>query len=226
MITNEYLRKIPLFSQLNDNEIEKVKLVTKERFFKRGNIVISEGSKGEAVYIIKTGKVKIYKTDSSGREVILDIKGEGKMFAEVTLFSDMPNPATVMTIEDSYIYTISNIDIEDVIKNNPVMALEIIKVLNKRLQEAQSKVKNIVLNDTYVRTAYTLIKLSQKYGIKLGDKIELDLSITREELASLVGTSRETVSRALSQFNKEKSIEIKGRKIIISDINKLKEWLN
>ncbi len=220
----KYLKNIPIFSQLLQSDLEKLEKLTKERFYKKGTIVISEGNKGEAIYIVKTGKVKIYKTSSDGREIILDIKDDGKIFAEVTLFDGGKNPATVATIEDSVIYSISNNEIEILIKNNPDMALEIIKVLNRRLKEAQAKIKSMALSDTYVRVSQMLLKLSQKYGVLNNDKIELNISLTREELASLAGTSRETVSRALSQFSKEKSIKICGRKIIILDIDKLRDW--
>ncbi|MGF7056391.1 Crp/Fnr family transcriptional regulator [Brassicibacter mesophilus] len=220
----EYLKNVPIFSQLLEADLKKLENIAKERFYKKGALVISEGNKGEAIYIIKTGKVKIYKTSSDGREIILDIKDAGKIFAEVTLFNGGMNPATVAAIEDSVIYCINNNDIEMLIKNNPDMALEIIKVLNKRLQEAQAKIKNMALNDTYVRVSQMLLRLSEKYGDLKNGVIELNVNLTREELASLAGTSRETVSRILSQFSKEKILKISGRKITILDINKIKEW--
>lgn len=220
----EYLKNVPIFSQLLEADLKKLENISKERFYKKGALVISEGNKGEAIYIIKTGKVKIYKTSSDGREIILDIKDAGKIFAEVTLFNGGMNPATVAAIEDSVIYCINNNDIEMLIKNNPDMALEIIKVLNKRLQEAQAKIKNMALNDTYVRVSQMLLRLSEKYGDLKNGVIELNINLTREELASLAGTSRETVSRILSQFSKEKILKISGRKITILDINKIKEW--
>jgi len=224
MIITEYLRKVPLFSKLVDDELEKIKQITKERFYKKGTVVITEGNAAESVYVIKSGKVKIYKTASDGREIILDIKGEDSIFAEVALFSGGKNPATVKIMEDAVIYCIMNDDIENLIKENPEMALGIIKVLNSRLQEAQRKIKNMALNDTYVRTAQTLLKLSERYGIEMNGVVEIDLSITREELASLVGTARETISRSLGQFSKEGAIEVKGRRIKILDKEKLIEW--
>lgn len=224
MIDIEYLRKVPFFTQLSDEQLNQVNKIAKKRLYKRGAIVIVEGSKGEYIYIVKTGKVKIYKTSEDGREIILDIKSSGDAFAEVTLFSDALNPATVKTIDDTEIICIKNSQIEGLILENPDIALGIIKLLNRRLLEAQRKIKSMALNDTYVRTAQTLLKLSEKYGQNKDGVIDLDINITREELASLVGTSRETVSRALSQFSKEEAITIKGRKISINDTDKLRAW--
>ncbi|WP_352420067.1 Crp/Fnr family transcriptional regulator [Proteiniborus sp.] len=223
----EYLKKIPLFVGMNNDELHKLERITKERTYKKGSAIIVEGENSENVFIIKSGKVKIFKTSSDGREIILDIKGKSKIFAEVTLFEGGTNPATVVALEDCIILSINNDDLEEIIKENPDMALNIIKVLNKRLKEAQSRIKNMALNDTYVRTAQALLKLMERYGIETEDgAFELSLKLTREELAGLAGTSRETVSRALSQFSKENAIKVIGRKIIILDKNKLKVWLS
>lgn len=223
----EYLKMVPLFQGMSHEELEKLEKITRERFYKKGATIINEGEKGESVFIIKSGKVKIFKTSKEGRQIILDIKGKSKIFAEVTLFDGGINPASVVAIENSVILSINNDDLENIIRQNPDMALNIIKVLNKRLKEAQSRIKNMAINDTYVRTAETLIRLVEKYGVNKDDgNIELALSLTREELAGLAGTSRETVSRALSQFSKEKSVKIVGRKIIILDKDKLSQWLN
>ncbi|MFA5525041.1 MAG: Crp/Fnr family transcriptional regulator [Tissierellales bacterium] len=225
MSTIEYLKMIPLLQGMKLEELEKIEKITKERSYRKENVIITEGEKSENIFIIKSGKVKIFKTSSDGREIILDIKGKSKIFAEVTLFEDGRNPATVAAIENSVILSINNKDIESIIRENPEMALNIIVILNRRLKEAQSRIKNMAINDTYVRTAHMLLNLIEKYGKEIGDgAIELTLNITREELASLIGTSRETVSRALSQFSKEDAIKISGRRIIILDKNKLEGW--
>lgn len=227
MKTIEYLKNISLFENLNYEELEKIKSITRERIYKKGSIVIVEGEKSENVFIIKSGKVKIFKTSADGREIILDIKGKSKIFAEVTLFNNSKNPATVKAIEDSTILSINNYELEEIIKQNPDMALNIIKILNKRLNDAQSRIKNLALHDAYIRTSQTLYQLIDKYGLaNRNGIIELNLNLTREELASLVGTSRETVSRVLSQLSKDKAIKITGRKIIILDKEKLVMWIN
>lgn len=225
MIIRDYIKELPLFDQMSDDRINTLVKITNERFYKKGKIIITEGNKGNSIFIIKSGKVKIYKTSLDGREIILDIKGEGSVFGEVTLFNNINYPATVQAIEDSYIYVIRNDDIESLIKSDSNIALEMIKILNKRLAQAQKKLKNIALNDTFVRVAQLIITLGEKYGESIEDGLVIELNLTREELANLVGTSRETISRALSQFGKEKAIEMKGRKIIIKNKGKLRKWI-
>lgn len=221
----DYIKGIPIFQTLDEDELEAVESILKERVYKKNSIVISEGNHGDSMFVVKSGKVKIYKTDVSGKEIILDIKGENKMFGEVTLFTDISYPATVKTIEDSEIIILENAELEKVVEKSPKLALGIIKVLSARLLKSQQKLKELVVDDVYMRTARELLSLAAKYGKENIGYTELDLGLTREELASIVGTSRETVSRVLSKFGCEGSITIKGRKISIVNEEKLKGWL-
>lgn len=221
----EYIREIPLFEGLDEEELGAIESILKERSYKKNSVVVSEGNHGDSMFIVKSGKVKIYKTDISGKEIILDIKGENKMFGEVTLFTEVDYPATVKTIEDSEIFMLENRELEVVVENSPKLSLAIIKTLGKRLLKSQQKLKELVMDDVYMRTARELLNLAKKYGKESGKLIELDLGLTREEIANMVGTSRETVSRVLSRFGKEESIEMDGRKISIVDEKKLRGWL-
>lgn len=221
----DYIRHVPIFKALDEHELKLIADTVKERVYKKNSIIVSEGNHGDSMYIVKSGKVKIYKTDVSGREIILGIKGEHKMFGEVTLFTDVKYPATVKTIEDSEILILENAEVEKIVKSSPELALAIIKVLSDRLLKSQQRIKELVMDDVYMRTARELLSLSEKYGKENGNSTELDLGLTREEIASMIGTSRETVSRVLSRFGSEGSISIKGRKINIVDETKLRGWL-
>ncbi|KAB3537731.1 Crp/Fnr family transcriptional regulator [Alkaliphilus pronyensis] len=224
-ITTEILRKIPAFSTLDKENLEKIIAITIERNYRKGTIIFMEGDTGEAFYFIKTGSVKVYKTAPDGREHIFTILGEGDIFAEVTLFNDMKYPASAEALEDSCIGMIKNRALEELVIANSNIGLSIIKVLSKKLFNSQQKVKVLALGDTYMRTAQIIIQLSNEHGVYTNNGIQLRLTISRQELANMIGTARETVSRALGQFKKEGSIDISGKKIIIKDINKLKEWI-
>lgn len=219
-----YLRKIPVFSVLSDRELEIIHGISIGRTYDKGRIIFMEGEPGEAFYYVKSGLVKISKLSSDGREHILHILGPGHLFAEVTLFSKLPYPATAEVMEASEIGMIRNADLEKVIRENPDLALQLIKYLNGRLMEAQNKVRNLALFDTYARTAQAVIKLADEHGRSIPGGIELDLNLSRQELANIVGTTRETCIRALMAFKKEKSIEIDKNIITILDRNKLSEW--
>lgn len=220
----DFLRQIDIFSGLNDEFLEKIGNISFIRTYTKGRIIFMEGEPGEAFFFIKSGLIKISKLSGDGREHILHILNEGHVFAEVTLFNKTVYPATAEVLEDAEVGAIRNSELERVIGENPALSLQLIRYLNKRLIEAQIKVRNLALYDTYARTAQALIKLAEDYGKKTAKGIELDLGISRQELASIVGTTRETVIRALAAFKKEHSIDADKNNIIILDIDKIKEW--
>lgn len=224
MTKYDYLKQISIFSQLKEEFLQKIDHISIIRNFAKGRIIFVEGEPGEAFYYIKSGLVKISKDSSDGREHILHILNEGHVFAEVTLFNNTSYPATAEVLEEAQIGIIKNNDLEKLIVENPEISLELIKYLNHRLIEAQNKVRNLALYDTFGRTAQALVKLADDYGKKTSEGIELELSISRQELANIVGTTRETVIRVLAAFKKEKSIELDKSHIKIKDIEKVKQW--
>lgn len=220
----DYLRQISIFSGLKDEFLEKIHSISIFRKYGKGRIIIMEGEPGEAFFYIRSGLIKIYKVSKDGREHILHILNEGHIFAEVTLFNRTVYPATAEVIEDSEIGIIKNADLEKVIMENPESALQLIKYLNKRLVEAHMKIRNLALYDTYGRTAQALAKLAEDYGKRTSKGIELDLAISRQELANIVGTTRETVIRVLAALKKEHSVDIDRNSITILDMEKIKQW--
>lgn len=224
MTNFDYLKQISIFSQLRDEYLQKVDSISISRNYAKGRIIFMEGEPGEAFFYIKSGLVKISKLSNDGREHILHILNEGHVFAEVTLFNNASYPATAEVLEDAQIGMIKNRDLEKLMVENPEISLELIKYLNNRLIEAQNKVRNLALYDTFGRTAQALVKLAEDYGKKTREGIELDLNLSRQELANIVGTTRETVIRVLAAFKKEKSIELDKSSIVIKDIEKVKQW--
>jgi CRP/FNR family transcriptional regulator len=220
------LKNIPIFSHLSDEVIQKIIELQKTKKYKKGEIIFYEGDKGEAFFFVKSGKVKIYKTSLDGRDITLNILGEGSIFAEVTLFNDINYPATVEVLENSEIGMILNKDIEQMILNNTTLALQIIKVLTKRLYRSQKTLKEMAFSDTYNRISRTLLDLCERHGKKMELGIEIDTAITRQDIANMVGTSRETVSRVISELKKEKILDTSSKKIIVMDKNKLTECID
>lgn len=220
----DYLRQISIFSDLSDEYIEKIDNISVLRSYSKGQILFMEGEPGEAFYYIKSGRVKIYKLSGDGREHILHILNQGHIFAEVTLFNQTVYPATAEVLENAEIGIIRNSELEKLIMDNASLALQLIKYLNKRLVEAQGKIRNLALYDTCARTAEALVKLAEEYGRKSEKGIELDLNLSRQELANIVGTTRETVIRTLTTFRKDKAIEVDKNSIVILDIERIKEW--
>jgi len=217
----DLIKKIPLFSGLELEELNQVRNIYISKKYKKGQIIFFEGEPGEAVYFVKSGKIKIYKSDAEGREYILHIFGPGNIFAETVLLGGGPYPASAEAVEDSLVGIIQNRDLEELLKKNTDIAFKIMKILSNRLRESQDKIKNLVFRDTYDRTACALHRMSLDYGIKTPQGIEVELPITRTELASIVGTSRETVTRMLSEMKRKGIIEMDRQKIIVKNEREL-----
>ncbi|WP_425059673.1 CRP-like cAMP-activated global transcriptional regulator [Sporomusa carbonis] len=224
MLEFEYLKHIPIFEELAPNDLAAINNVTVERRYKKNMIIFMEGEPGEGFHYVKSGKVKIVKMAQDGREHIINILGPGEVFAEVLLFNRGPYPATAVVLEDSVIGIIKNADLEKVVAGNARIALHIIRVMNKKLLHAQMKIKTLALSDTFARTAQILIRLSQQYGRPIPGGVQIDVDMTRQDLANLVGTTRETVSRVLSSMKKDKVIDFADQQIIILNPQKLKHY--
>lgn len=218
----EYLKEIPVFLNVPDEQLKIIHRHTVERQFRKGMIIFLEGDAGEGFHYVKSGKVKILRTSDDGREHIIKILGAGEIFAEVLLFNNMPYPATAVAMEPCCIGMIRNVDLEQLILRNNALALQLIKALSQRLIYAQQKIKNLALSDVMSRTVEVLLRLSQERGDeKENGVIELALDLSRQDFASLVGTTRETVTRTLSTLKKDKIIDFDGNKIRILDIDYL-----
>lgn len=221
----KFLNKISYFSDIENDDLLTIEKISRQRQCKKNTILFSQGEPGEAIYFTMSGKVKIFKTSEDGKEHTLTIAAPGDIFAEVVLFNEVPYPASAEVIEDGIIAFIRNADMERALENNPKIAVAIIKALNKRLIESQSQVESLAFQDARSRTAEVLLSLARNHGKQSDNGIELDLGLSRQELANMVGVTRETFTRALMLFKKMKIIEISGQVIRIKDIGKLESWV-
>jgi len=222
----EYLKQIPIFAALPEEQLWPIHRVTTVRRVSKGQVIFQEGDPGEGFHYVKSGKVKIVKIAEDGREHIIKILAPGDLFAEVLLFNDGCYPATAIAMEDSTIGIIRNADLEQLVLNNNALALQLIKALSQRLLYAQQKIKNLALDDVASRTAAMLLRLARDYGqLNLQGHIVINLELTRQDFAGLVGTTRETVTRQLSALKKAGIIEFNGSEITILKPAKLHSLL-
>ncbi|EIW00188.1 Crp/Fnr family transcriptional regulator [Thermoanaerobacter siderophilus] len=221
----DYLKKVPYFNELEDKSLEEIHKISTINFFKKGSIIFMEGEKGEAIYFVKSGKVKISKTSSIGKEYIIKIMEKGDIFAESILFAGGEYPATAEAIEDSEVIMLKNQDIENLILKNSEIALSIIKLMAKRLKNVSYIIENLALRDSIGRTASVLLTFAKERGVNVKEGILLNLNLNRQDLANIIGISRETVTRVLSQMDKEGIIKLNRNKVIIKDIERLREML-
>jgi CRP/FNR family transcriptional regulator, cyclic AMP receptor protein len=218
----KYLRNIPVFCDLADQQLLQIQAKTILRSYTKGTVIFMEGDPGDAFYYVQTGKVKIVKTSDDGREHIIHILVPGDLFAEVLLFNNRPYPATAVAVEDSRIGVIRNTDLEQLVMQNNDLALQLIRALSRRLLYAQEKIKRLALSDVKSRTAAVLLKLSREQGVLRSDgHVDIQLDLSRQDLAELVGTTRETVTRTLSALKKDQIVNFEGHTITILAVREL-----
>ena len=223
-MAESFLRRIPVFEDLDPADLAMIDRVTTERRIDRGATVFTEGEPGEGFHFIRSGKVKVIKLAADGREHILNILGPGEVFAEVLLFNDAPYPATVVAVEDSLVGVIRNRELEVLLVQQPRLAVHIIRVMSKKLLYIQSKVKTFALADSQAKIAQTLEYLLERYGRQTGRGVEVALEINRQDIANMAGTTRETVSRVFRTLKDDGVLEDDERRIVVREPRRLRSY--
>jgi CRP/FNR family transcriptional regulator, anaerobic regulatory protein len=220
-------KKVPLFAALSDEEMLKIARMTNHIHYQKGQMVIQEGVKSDTLFIMNSGKVKLSKFTVDGKEQILYILACGDFFGELNLFNDDEvNNFSVFAIEDTEICQLKKADIDHILLENPEISLKLLKAVTKRLAHTENLAQNLATKDPEVRIAHMILEFCQKFGTKLNNGILIHLPITREEIASYVGVTRETISRKLSKFEDLGLISLTGKKqIFVKNQLALKEYL-
>ncbi len=209
----------PLFKGLPKNQVEKIEKIAVKKEFKKGELIFSENDEGNGFYIIAQGKVKIYKVSLEGKEQILHIFDQGEPFGEVPVFSGGVFPANAYALEKcSLIFFPRDAFIQFISKNIPIV-LSMLSVLSIRLRQFTVQVENLSLKEVPGRLAGYLLLLTEEQQSE--DSIKLNIS--KGQLASLLGTIPETLSRIFFKMNNSGLIEVKGKLIKILDTDRLKD---
>lgn len=216
-----------LFRELNQFELTKIANISIAREWKKNSHVFLQGDPLENVYFIFDGKIKIYKSDISGKEQIVAIAKKGEMFPHVGFFRKGDYPAYAEVLEPSTLIAVPISKFEKVLIENPELCIKVFKVLGEKIVDLQNRLEEQILNNTYEQIIKLLIRLAQKHGIEQTDgTIQLKSEFTNRDLANMIGTTRETISRTLTKMKKEELIELDHEGNMILDITVLMQELN
>lgn len=219
----EFLKWVPIFSELEEETIEKIAQVGVRKSYAKENVILMEEEAGSALFVIISGKVKISRTSSDGREVILSILSESDFFGEMAILDGLTRSATVISIEESELYIIQRNQFLELLKSHPEISISLLQELTQRLRTADMKIKALTLKDAEGKVATVILQIADDYGkIKQG-LVEIEKLPLQQDLANMAGTSRETISRTLHSFAKKDLVEIEGTKLRILDYEKFKE---
>lgn len=219
MNLTEHIAAIPLFEGLPTDQIEELTDIVVDQTFKRSQNIFTEGDEATGFYVVASGKVKIYKSSPDGKEQILHIFGSGEAFGEVPMFAGGHFPANADTLEQSRLFFFPRTGFIDLIKEEPMLAMNMLGALSRRLRMLATLVDNLSLKEVPGRLAAYFLHLSEAGG---GTDV-LELEISKGQLASLLGTIPETLSRILAKMSSQGIIAVDGKKVTIADREQLEE---
>lgn len=217
-----YLKQVSIFAGLSDEAIRELMTVAKRRTFRAGEVIFHREDPGQVLYVIKEGKVKIALTSPDGQEISLVVFGKGECFGELALLDGLPRSADAIALERVECYTLQRSDFQKAIMKNPKIAIQVLEVLSKRLRTTDQTVENLIFLDVYGRVAKKLLELADSHGVKVDDGILIDVRLTQQELASMVGASRESVNKVLGYFADKNFISTDKHRITLHSIADLK----
>lgn len=215
-----------IFCELEKLALEDVSKNKVMNTYKKGNTIFFQGNPPFGLYCINTGKIKISKVGNDGKESIIRIAQPGDVLGHRSLFSNENYSATATTLEDAAICFIDKKYIYKAIQEQPTIALQLIQKLSQEMGAAEAKSASMFQKNVRERLAELFLVLTKTYGVKEEGRTRLDIKLTREEIASMIGTASETVIRFISEFKEEGLIEQEGKTIFVLDEPKLVEFAN
>ncbi|MEN1970331.1 Crp/Fnr family transcriptional regulator [Lentibacillus sp. N15] len=222
----ELLQKVPLFKDLTDYEMEPIVELAKSRMYRHGTHIFMQGDPLTNVYFIHEGKVKIYKTDFHGKEQIVNVLQPDDMFPHQGFFRKDDYPAHAEVLEDAVLIYIPIRSFENFLITHPEICVKLFKVLGDKIVDLQNRLEEKILHNTYEQIIMLLLRLSRHYGSQLeDDQIRIDTHFTNRELANMIGSSRETVSRTLTQLKKQQLLTSDKTGLFILNTEKLEDEL-
>ncbi len=213
----EFLSAIPMLNGLFANDDPDLDRVAQPFFVRKRQVAYRPGDPSDSIYIVRSGRIKIGKITEDGREIILNMLKSGDVFGEMAFLDDGPRETFAEALEDSNLFILTKPDLLSLIKRRPAITYRLAKIIGERRREAEKNMENFLYKGVRERLANLLLRLSDEYGIKDSRGKLLRIKITHQDLANLIGSSRETVSLTLGDFRREGYIDINERKIIIKD---------
>lgn len=218
-VSTALLKTVPLFASLPDEQLHALVPVVTRRSAPRGSLIMAAGDPTDSLYIVISGRLKVMMSDSDGKEVILSILGPGEFFGEMGLIDDHPRSASVVAMEPCELLALTRRDFRKCLAENFDMAMAVMRGLVKRLREADRKIGSLALLDVYGRVARLLLDMAEDVD---GQKI-VTRRLPKQDIAKMVGASREMVSRVMKDLQMGGYIEMRGSTIVLRDTIALPE---
>jgi CRP/FNR family transcriptional regulator len=220
-VDHDVVRRAPLFQALDDEAASALQLEMTRSRMERGDVLFHEGDQGDTLYVIAEGKVKLGRTSPDGRENLVAILGPGEMFGELSLFDPGPRTMTATALAETQLLGLKHQSLTALLSGRPEVAKSLLAALAQRLRRTNAHLADLVFTDVPGRVAKALLDLSERFGRPVEGGIMVSHDLTQEELAQLVGASRETVNKALADFASRGWMRVDSRAVTILDRDRL-----
>ncbi len=216
-IAAQALQGVPFFANLQEDHAGELAGKLVPRRFGPNQVIFHLGDPGGLLYLISRGKVKISHTTPDGQEVVLAILGTGDFFGELALLDDSPRSATAVALEPTETWTLHRAEFMQYLSDNPNFALHVLKTLARHIRRLNTQLADIFFLDLPGRLARVLLNLSEQYGRKTQEGIQIELSLTQTDLAEMTGATRVSINKALGRFRRAGWIRVNGRRVTVLD---------
>jgi CRP/FNR family transcriptional regulator, cyclic AMP receptor protein len=220
---DDALSEAPLFDALSEEDSRALRAGVQVVNLDRGERLFTEGDKGDRLYIILTGKIKLTKAALDGRENLLSVHGPGEMFGELSLFDPVPRTSSATAVTDAQLAGLAHDSLRTWLSTRPEVAMHLLQALAQRLRRINEVKADLVFTDVPGRVAKALLDLAERFGVQTPDGVQVNHDLTQEEIAQLVGASRETVNKALADFAARGWVNLAAKSVLITDLDRLRK---
>jgi CRP/FNR family transcriptional regulator, nitrogen oxide reductase regulator len=223
MDRRDIVTALPVFAGLSERDWDKITDLFSERQYQRDDYIFLEGEAPEALYVVRSGKVKVVRHSTDGKDVVLRVVGPGQLLGSVAVFDGGGYPGTAQAIEECTMLVISRNDCLTLVTRFPVFALTVINDMGIRLRSSAEQIRSLAVERVEQRIARTLLKLGQSAGVETPDGRVIEMPLTRQDVADMTGTTVETAIRVMSKFRRLEIIRTRRGKVVLVDLESLQE---
>jgi CRP/FNR family transcriptional regulator, cyclic AMP receptor protein len=220
---DDVLSRSPLFEALSEEDTKALRARVANVEISRGDHLFAEGDAGDKLYVILDGKIKLTRAAPDGRENLLSVHGPGEMFGELSLFDPSPRTASAAAVTDVRLAALAHDDLRLWLTSRPEVSMHMLRALAQRLRRINDVKADLVFTDVPGRMAKALLDLAERFGVQQEDGVQVNHDLTQEELAQLVGASRETVNKALADFAARGWLQLSAKSVLLIEPDRLRK---
>lgn len=219
-----YLKKVPIFAEFKQTDLQKLQKIVHLQRFPKGTIIFNEYASGNTLYVVVSGRVKIYKASGKKKKTLAFLE-KGEFFGEMSLLDTEPRSASSNAEVDSELLLLKKQDFKDLLSKYPNLSFTVMQTLSKRLRIADKEIELLSFENVLGRIAGTLLSLCEKYGENTSKGCKINIPFSHKEFGEIAGTGREMVSRTLNRFKRLNCVDYDGRHIVVINKEKLREFI-